>query len=75
MRRIEDNCVGCPPEMGCLGRGCPKRHELVFCCDECGSDADLLYQYNGKDWCEECLLEQFPSVYVDDMMEGDESYG
>lgn len=74
MRRIEDNCVG-PCPQGCLGPGCPKRHEVVFVCDECGCEPDLLYQYDGKDWCEECLLEQFPSVHVDDMMEGDGIYG
>lgn len=48
----EDNCVGCPPEMGCLGNMCPYMNVPVFYCDYCGDDAS--YKIEGEDLCEKC---------------------
>ena len=47
--RCEDECVGCPPEMGCLGDRCPYMNVTHFSCDECNEDfdSDELYDYEG----------------------------
>lgn len=66
MIRTEDNCVGCPTEMGCLGSGCPKRHEIVLVCDKCGAEGvDELYEYDDEQLCQDCLLDTVPKVDVD----------
>lgn len=38
MIRFEDECVGCPPEMGCLGDGCRYRNVPHIYCDICGEE-------------------------------------
>lgn len=56
-------CVGCPPEMGCLGQACPNRphdeEREVLVCDACGGEADELcrapYQAEAAWVCEDCL--------------------
>ena len=42
MLRIEDECVGCPPEMGCIGSACENKNVPHLYCDECGDDADII---------------------------------
>ena len=54
MRRYENDCVGCPPDMGCLGRACPYANVPYDYCDICGSD-DAKYRINDEDYCEECV--------------------
>lgn len=51
----EDMCVGCPPEIGCLGETCPYKNVPVPYCDECGDIA--IYNLDGKDLCEDCFGE------------------
>lgn len=53
----EDECVGCPPEMGCLGMGCPNRNVKHLYCDKCGGDCEELYVYDNYELCEDCLLD------------------
>ena len=65
MRRVENNCVNCPPEMGCLGMSCPCRNVVYFYCDRCGNDTTL-YHYNGEEICGNCLLSEFEVVTDDD---------
>lgn len=50
MKKNENNCVGCDYCI-CCGR----RHEEVLYCDECGDISDKLYEYFGKELCENCL--------------------
>lgn len=65
---IEDGCVGCPPEIGCLGNGCPRKNIIVAECDECGDpyDTDSLYVYEDepvpKILCSYCLCQKFQTV-------------
>lgn len=61
MKSVENECVGCPPEMGCLGRSCPYRNVVRYYCDKCGKE-DKLRHYDDKELCEECLLEKFDVV-------------
>ena len=34
----EDECVGCPKELGCMGNACPNRNVPHYDCDECGEE-------------------------------------
>ena len=61
MKSIENECVGCPPEMGCLGRSCPYMNVVRYYCDECGYERKLRH-YDDKELCEDCLLEKFDVV-------------
>lgn len=49
-------CVGCPPEMGCIGkRNCPQCYTPEFYCDECGEQTLHLINVSGRELCKECL--------------------
>ena len=66
MIRFEDQCVGCPTEMGCLGSACPYIHVPILICDECHDYVDDLYWFEGEQICEDCLLNHFDRVEVDE---------
>ncbi len=51
----EDMCVGCPPEIGCLGKSCPYKKVPVPYCDQCGDTA--IYHVDEFDLCEDCFKE------------------
>lgn len=57
MIKYENQCVGCPTEMGCIGSACKYMDVPVFYCDECKSDVDKLYEFNGYEYCDCCLAE------------------
>lgn len=61
MKRIENECVGCPPEMGCLGGACPHQNVPHYYCDRCGEETTL-HHYDGEELCADCLLEEFEIV-------------
>ncbi len=63
-RVIEDECVGCPPEMGCLGSSCPNKSVKRYYCDECEQEFEPedLYVVDGEELCHDCLLERFTTV-------------
>lgn len=58
MIRFENECVGCPSNMGCIGEGCMYRYSPVFVCDDCKEEVDELYEYEGQQLCLECLLHE-----------------
>lgn len=58
----EDECVGCPTELGCMGNACPNRNIKHLYCDKCGDDVEKLYKYDGQEICEDCLLEEFEII-------------
>lgn len=63
--RIENNCVSC--DIGCVN--CGRREQPCWYCDECGDYADEwtpLYIVDGKELCEDCLLESLISKECDD---------
>lgn len=62
MITYENQCVGCPPEMGCLGFGCPNKHVLIMECDCCGDAVDDLYEFEGEELCGGCLLQKYPKI-------------
>ena len=59
MIKYENECVGCPTELGCMGNACPNRNVRHLYCDKCGDDVEKLYKYNGQALCAECLLDKF----------------
>jgi hypothetical protein len=62
MRKFVNECCGCAsPGYPCEGGLCPRRSVEHFHCDKCGAE-DELYEYDGKELCLECLLENFPVV-------------
>lgn len=71
MIQYEDECVGCPPELGCLGSSCPNRNVPHLICDNCGGERGELYNVNGEQVCDDCLLQMFPTVTLEDVESGD----
>lgn len=62
--KVEVNdCVGCPPNMGCLGSGCPMRHSYYYKCDECEAEY-VDCRIDGMDLCDECA-----DKYLNEMFE------
>ena len=55
--RFENECVGCPKEMGCRGSGCPYMHVPYFVCDKCGDEVEKLYDTCDGQLCEKCAGE------------------
>ena len=57
MIKYENECVGCPPEMGCSD-ACPYKKVPVYYCDECGEEIGYkedVYTTDGADHlCEDC---------------------
>lgn len=54
-----NECVGCPPEMGCLGSTCPNRNVALVNCDACGDSldsTDKMYVDGDKHYCLDCAL-------------------
>lgn len=62
MKIVRNECVGCPPEIGCFGSSCPKINVEHFCCDFCGEEDVTLYYYDGCEICADCLLRQYEIV-------------
>ena len=66
MIEYENQCVGCPPEMGCLGSSCPNRRVPIMTCDKCGEQVDALYWHDGAQYCADCVLTELERVKLDD---------
>lgn len=67
MKKIENECVNCALELGCMGNLCPNRNVVRFYCDRCGKE-EKLYHYDSEELCESCLLKEF------DVVEGTEEW-
>ncbi len=65
MVTYEDECIGCPTEMGCLGDTCPNKNVPHLYCDNCSKEVDELRDYNDEQWCEKCILDSYPTVNID----------
>lgn len=60
MTRIENHCCDCAaPGYPCIGSLCHLRHVEVTYCDKCGEELDDIYDVDGQELCENCLLEMF----------------
>lgn len=67
LKVIEDQCVGCHDELGCIGDSCKYKNVECFYCDNC-SDQTTLYEFEGRQLCIECIKKLLPLV------EGSEIY-
>lgn len=76
-----DNCVGCPPELGCRGTSCPNHPKTVprkaVVCDACGKEIDFAagkklcrapYQKEPAYICENCLEERLQWFGMEDFL-------
>lgn len=57
----EDECVGCPKEIGCFGMACPNKRVPHHYCDECDSE-EQLYHYDGEELCIDCIEKRLDRV-------------
>ncbi|MBO5449417.1 MAG: hypothetical protein J5994_08810 [Ruminococcus sp.] len=63
MIKFQNDCVGCPDGVPCMGLSCPYRHVPHFYCDECGEEASHAYDYDGDLLCGECLRSQLVGIF------------
>jgi len=63
MVRYENQCVGCPKELGCTKPNCRYWNVPIWVCDSCGEEDTDLWEYEGKDLCKDCLLEAVPKIH------------
>lgn len=61
MTIYEDECVGCPTYMGCLGQSCPNRNVPHIVCDHCRNE-DKIYEFDGEELCIECIIELLKEI-------------
>lgn len=64
---VENECVGCPPEMGCIGASCKYLNVKRYYCDQCKFE-NRLYEFDGQQLCLECIVERL------DIVEGSDIY-
>lgn len=64
MKKYEDECVGCPKEIGCFGMSCPNRRVPHYYCDECQDEFETseLYDFYGDMLCKDCLINHFKII-------------
>ena len=60
-KKFENECVGCPPEMGCLGSACPNINVPHYYCDCCDDETDLYY-FDGEELCIDCIKNKLERV-------------
>ena len=60
-------CVGCPPEMGCMGAKCPQCNVIRIYCDICNNETDEVYRISGLDICDDCLADFRISIHDDNL--------
>lgn len=54
-----NECIGC--DLPCIYHGCPYYKVTHYKCDFCKEETKL-YEYNGYEICEDCLLKQFDVI-------------
>ena len=60
MIKIENHCVNCG--LPCRGASCLLQKVEVHYCDECGDELDEIYDVDGDELCEYCLIDRFKVV-------------
>ena len=56
MIKYVSGCVGCGKP--CIGSACRFHTEMVRVCDLCGDEVEDLYDDDGEQLCESCLLQR-----------------
>lgn len=77
----EDECVGCPKEMGCMGSACPYMNVPHYCCDGCGYEDDEFYTFfdgwgiDTEDiYCYDCVIDNITTEMIEAFFEEDNYY-
>lgn len=60
MRYQTSDCRDCG--LPCIHESCPYYRVEHFKCDFCNEEDVKLYDYNGYEICEDCLLKEFPVI-------------
>lgn len=60
MRVTENGCVDCG--LPCIGNSCPNRNVTTLYCDDCGCEEEKLYEFEGLELCEVCVLNHLSVV-------------
>lgn len=65
MVKMESDCVGCSPDLPCIGSGCQYYGQYPhFYCDDCGDPAD--YILDGEEhYCADCLADRLNEEFND----------
>lgn len=63
----ENECVGCPTEIGCLGDNCSNKKVPHFYCDLCNDDVEELYLVDNQEVCQACLHSLFTKITFEDI--------
>ena len=68
MRVIENECVGCPDDIGCIYDTCKYYRIVRYYCDRCGIEVDEgeLYYFGPEELCAECILNELEKVVYND---------
>lgn len=61
MVKYQKECVDCG--FPCAGSSCPNFNVPRCYCDKCGCEEDLR-EYDGEQWCDDCILAEFPKIEV-----------
>lgn len=64
MIRVESGCVDCG--LPCLYELCPNYRDIVYVCDSCGDDVDILYHFDGQEMCLDCIENRLERVEYND---------
>ena len=62
MVQVENDCVGCEY---CIN--CGRREVSHWYCDDCGEEAEKLYNVDGEDLCESCIEQRFEKTFYADL--------
>ena len=54
MKKVFNECVDCPIELGCMGDSCPHKNVIRFFCDDC-KEENQLYRFDDKELCIDCI--------------------
>ena len=65
MIKIENECVDCPQDIGCIGNICPYLNVPRFYCDECDNE-DELFWYEDEQLCIDCIVKRLERVEYND---------
>lgn len=62
----ENDCCSCAvPGYPCTGK---HKHVPHLHCDRCDADVEEVYDVDGEDICEECLLEMYEKKTLEDLI-------
>ncbi len=61
MRTVENECVCCPPDLGCIGSSCQYRNVEHIYCDLCGDEAE--YIMDDEELCEGCVKKRILEAF------------